>query len=292
MLRARYRIIVQSEWSGERADALIALHARRSADSVARFHDRGGPSPLAVVLTGTDLYKDLPESREAAASLDRADRIVVLQDDALRLLSAAWRRKCDVIFQSARALPRRAKARGRLDCVVVGHLRAEKDPLTLFGALRLVPRDLPISIRHIGSPLDATLGRAARELQAEDPRYRYSGALPRGLARAAMASAHVLIHPSVVEGGANVVVEAVTGGTPVIASRISGNIGMLGPAYPGYFEPRDESGLASRLVQATDDPRYLRALESAAAARKALFAPAAEARAIRRLVEILLAQGR
>lgn len=292
MLRARYRIIVQSEWRGEPADALIALHARRSADSIARFDERGGSSPLAVVLTGTDLYKDLPESRAAAASLDRADRIVVLQDDAPRLLAPAWRKKCEVIFQSARALPRRAKVRGRLDCVVVGHLRAEKDPLTLFGAMRLVPRDLAISIRHIGSPLDAALGRAARELQAEDPRYRYSGALPRGLVRAAMGRAHVLIHPSVVEGGANVVAEAVTGGTPVIASRISGNIGMLGPGYPGYFEPRDESGLAACLVQASDDPLYLRALGSAAAARKRLFAPAAEARAVRHLVEILLVQGR
>ena len=172
--------------------------------------------------------------------------------------------------------------------MVVGHLRAEKDPRTLFGAIRLLPRDLPITIRHIGAALDAGLGREARELQAEDPRYRYAGALPRGLARAAMASAHVLIHPSIVEGGANVVVEAITGGTPVIASRISGNVGMLGRDYPGYFEPQDESGLAARLVQATIDPRYRRALEAAARGRKPRFAPALEARAIRRLVESLL----
>jgi putative glycosyltransferase (TIGR04348 family) len=289
MLRARYRIIVQSEWQhGEPADALIALHARRSADSVARFHDRAGAGRVAVVLTGTDLYKDLPESREAARSLDCADRIVVLQEDAPRLLSAAWRKKCDVIFQSARALRRRAKARGRLDCVVVGHLRAEKDPATLFAAIRLLPEGMAISIRHIGAALDPALGREARALQAEDPRYRYAGALPRGLARAAMASAHVLIHPSIVEGGANVVVEAITGGTPVIASRISGNVGMLGPGYPGYFDARDESGLAARLVQMANDPESLRTLEAAAASRKPLFAPAAEARAIRRLAEILL----
>lgn len=287
MLRARYRVIVQSDWRGESADAMIALHARRSADSIARFADRAGSSRLAVVLTGTDLYKDLPGNPEAARSLDRAGRIVVLQEDAPHLLSAAWRKKCEVIFQSARALRRRAKARGRLDCVVVGHLRAEKDPATLFAAIRLLPGSLAISIRHIGAPLDAELGRAARALQSEDARYRYAGELPRGLARAAMACAHVLVHPSVVEGGANVVVEAVTGGTPVIATRISGNVGMLGSDYPGYFEPRDASGLAGRLVQATQDP-YLRALEAAAAGRKPLFAPAAEERAIRQLAETLL----
>ena len=287
MLRDRYRVIVQSEWRGEDADAMIALHARRSADSIARFHESAGPGPLAVVLTGTDLYKDLPGSREAARSLDLAGRIVVLQEDAPRLLAAAWRRKSEVIFQSAPALRRRAKARGRLDCAIVGHLRAEKDPQTVFGAIRLLPRDLPITIRHIGAALDAGLGREARNLQAEDPRYRYSGALPRGLARAAMASAHVLIHPSIVEGGANVVVEAITGGTPVIASRISGNVGMLGSDYPGYFEPRDESALAACLVQALEDPGYRRALERGCATRKPLFAPAAEARAVRRLAQIL-----
>lgn len=289
MLRSRYRIIVQTQWDGEPADALIALHARRSADSIARFHGKAAGRRLAVVLTGTDLYKDLPESREAARSLDFADRIVVLQEDAPRLLTPAWREKCVVIFQSARRLPRRAKARGRLDCVVVGHLREEKDPRTLFAAVRLLPPDLAITVRHIGAPLDAALGREARALQESDPRYRYSGALPRGLTRAAMAMAHVLVHPSVVEGGANVVVEAITGATPVIASRISGNLGMLGAGYPGYFEARDESGLAACLVQALEDPRYRRALERAAAARKPLFAPAAEARAIGRVAEMLLA---
>ena len=289
MLRARYTIIVQTQWDGEPVDALIALHARRSADSIARFRDCAAGRRMAVVLTGTDLYKDLPDNREAAHSLDCADRIVVLQEDAPRLLSAAWRSKSEVIFQSAPGLRKRAKARGRLDCVVVGHLRPEKDPQTLFRAVGLLPGDLPITVRHIGAPLDAALGREAHALQKRDPRYRYAGALPRGLARAAMASAHVLIHPSIVEGGANVVVEAITGGTAVIASRISGNIGMLGSEYPGYFDARDESGLAARLVQAVQDPRYRRSLDAAAMARKPLFAPATEARALRRLGEFLLA---
>jgi putative glycosyltransferase (TIGR04348 family) len=242
---------------------------------------------MAVVLTGTDLYKDLPQSREAALSLDLADRIVVLQDDAQRLLAPGWREKSQVIFQSARALARRAKARGRLDCVAVGHLRAEKDPRTLFRAVRLLPEGLAISIRHIGAALDPQMGREAHALEREDARYSYSGALPAGLTRAAIAAAHVLVHPSVVEGGANVIVEAITGGTAVIASRISGNVGMLGREYPGYFEAGDESGLAARLVQRAEDPGYRRALQAAAAARKTLFAPAAEARAVRRLAEIL-----
>jgi putative glycosyltransferase (TIGR04348 family) len=289
MLRDRYRPIVQTAWSGERADVLIALHARRSAESIARFHERAEGRRMAVVLTGTDLYKDLPDSREAAASLDGADRIVVLQDDALRLLPAQWRRKAQVIFQSAPLLATRPKARGRLDCVMVGHLRDEKDPRTLFEAVRRIPRELAIRVRHIGAPLDPALGDAARALAQEDPRYRYVGALPHGLARVAIQRAHVLVHPSVVEGGANVIVEAVTAGTPVIASRISGNVGMLGRDYPGFFAPRDAQALAKRLVQALEEPAALACLRSACARRKRLFRPQAEAAAIRSLAACLLA---
>ncbi len=289
MLRDRYRVIVQTRWDGEDADAMVALHARRSAASIAGFHAAAGGARLAVVLTGTDLYRDLPESREAVASLDLAGRVVVLQDDARRFLEARWRRKCSVIVQSAALLAARPKPPGRLGCVVVGHLRQEKDPATVFAAMALLPRDLPITIRHIGSAIEPELGRTARLLARRDARYRYSGALPHGLARAAIHAAHLLIHPSVIEGGANVVVEAVTAGTPVLASRISGNVGLLGPGYPGYFDPRDASGLAARLVQALESPHYLERLRAACARRRPRFRPEAEARAVRALAAALLA---
>jgi glycosyltransferase involved in cell wall biosynthesis len=172
---------------------------------------------------------------------------------------------------------------------MVGHLREEKDPRTLFEAMRRIPPELAIRVRHIGAPLDPALGDAARTLAQEDPRYRYVGALPHGLTRAAIQRAHLLIHPSVVEGGANVIVEAVTAGTPVIASRISGNVGMLGRDYPGFFAPRDAKALAKRLVQALEEPGMLACLRSACARRKRLFRPQAEAAAVHRLAADLLA---
>lgn len=267
---------------------MIALHARRSAESIVRFRRERASGRLAVVLTGTDLYRDLPASVEAAQSLEVADRIVVLQGDAQRLLAPAWRRKSQVIFQSAEPTAPRAKPRGRLDCVMVGHLRDEKDPLTLFAAIDRIPRELPIRVRHIGAPNDDILARAARELAKRDRRYVYAGALPHGLARAAIARAHVLIHPSVIEGGANVVIEAVMSRTPVIASRISGNVGLLGAGYPGYFEPRDASGLAACLVKAWEERGYLRVLSHACGERRALFQPATERRSLRELLERLL----
>jgi putative glycosyltransferase (TIGR04348 family) len=289
MLRDRHRVIVQSEWDGRHADLLIALHAKRSAASIEDYRARQPMSPLVVVLTGTDLYRDLPASREAARSLDLADRIVVLQDDAPAQLAAPWRRKAQVIFQSARALPARRKAKDRLHCVITGHLRGEKDPATLLAAVRRIPAGLPITFRHIGAPLDARLAAMARALERREPRYRYSGALSHGPVRSSIAAAHVLIHPSLMEGGANVIVEAITASTPVIASRVSGNVGMLGADYPGYFAVGDAEQLAQRLIRALQDPAYLRALQAACAGRRRLFAPKTECRAIRGVVASLLA---
>ena len=288
MLRERFKVIVQSEWSGQRCDALIALHARRSAASVAKYRAAAASAPLAVVLTGTDLYRDLPESAEAKSSLDAADEIVVLQDDALNHLHEHWRDKARVIFQSAPALDHIARKAGGLECVVVGHLRGEKSPQTIWEAVAQLPADAPIAIRHIGAALDEALGEAAARCAASDPRYRYEGALSHARTRSAMRRADLLLHPSVMEGGANVIVEAVMAGTPVLASRMSGNVGMLGADYPGYFETGDASGLARLLVQALEDAAFRRALDRACRKRRVLFRPEAEQKAVRGLVTGLL----
>jgi putative glycosyltransferase (TIGR04348 family) len=267
---------------------MIALHARRSAGSIARFAMLHGSRHLAVVLTGTDLYRDLPTSSIVPRSLDAAHRIVVLQEEALRSLQARWRRKARVVLQSAEPIRAARKSRIALNCVAVGHLRPEKDPRTLFAAMRLIPGELPITLRHIGAPLDAALAREAKALATQDPRYRYSGALPHGPARAAIRSAHLLVHPSAMEGGANVISEALMSGTAVVASRVPGNVGLLGRGYPGYFAAGDASGLARRLVQAWKDANYRERLQKACAARRPAFSPAVEKRALRNLLAELL----
>jgi glycosyltransferase involved in cell wall biosynthesis len=86
------------------------------------------------------------------------------------------------------------------------------------------------------------------------------------------------------EGGANVIVEAVLSGTPVLASRMSGNIGMLGARYPGYFEVGDAKGLARELARLCAAPSALRALAMACRERRALFSPATERAAVRKLI--------
>src|SRR5436309_5121257 len=92
------RVLISVRWDGRAADLMIALHARRSHDSIRRFRERFPAPPLAVVLTGTDLYRDIRTDREAQASLVLADRLVVLQDMGKLELPARLRRKPRVAY--------------------------------------------------------------------------------------------------------------------------------------------------------------------------------------------------
>jgi putative glycosyltransferase (TIGR04348 family) len=283
------QVDITSHWQGQPVDALIALHARRSAASVADYAARHPGQPLVVVLTGTDLYRDLPAGdADAARSLDLASAVVVLQDEALRALPQPVRAKAHVIVQSAPRLVRRDQATRTFDMVAVGHLRPEKDPLTLMQAVRLLPPDSRVRVLHIGNALDPALGRAAEATMAECPRYRWLGPLPSAAARRWIARGRALVHTSRLEGGANVVIEALRSEVPVLASRIPGNVGLLGNDYEGYFAPGDAPALAALMQRYAGDTRFAARLAAQCAAVAPRYAPEAESAAVRGLLSGLL----
>lgn len=279
-------VAVSSEWSGDSdGTVLIALHARRSAASIERFRAHRPDGTLAVVLTGTDLYGDLRTDARARHSLECASRLVVLQERGLAALDATSRAKASVIVQSAPALHIERRP-GDADFVAVGHLRPEKDPATLWNAIRLLGDDAhPPTVTHVGAALEGALGDEARVAMALCPGYRWLGAQPHARARRLIAGARALVHPSRVEGGANVVIEAVRSRVPVLASRIDGNVGLLGSDYDGYFPVGDAAALAGIMRRFVGDAGFAAHLVAQCALREPLFRPAAERRAVRALVQ-------
>ncbi len=290
---------ITREWPDAQAvrdDVMLALHARRSATSIAAWAKARSNSTLAVVLTGTDLYGDLAHDTPAQQSMAAAHRLVVLQDLGVEALPASLRAKARVIYQSSTPRQVLHKLPHSLLAVMVGHLRQVKSPQTLFEAARLLRGHAAIRIRHIGEASEPELGELARQTQELCPQYRWLGALPHESTRRAIQRAHVLVHTSAVEGGAHVIMEAALSGTPVLASRIDGNVGMLGDDYGGYFDHGDAAGLAGLLTEcragqlAGNTPGLLQRLSAQCALRAPLFRPDAERAGLTGLVEELLAK--
>jgi putative glycosyltransferase (TIGR04348 family) len=279
MLSDDYRVSLLPHWHGvEDGDpvALIALHARRSAPSIDAWARHWPTRPLIVVLTGTDLYRDIRSDADARRSLAQATHLVALQEHGPLELPAAHRDKCVVIFQSAAPLRPAAKSTRYLQLLMAGHLRAEKDPSTyLRAAQRLRDRD-DLRFEHVGRALDASLADAAQATAQQCPHYRWHGELSHGQTRQRIKHAHVLVNASVMEGGAQVVIEAVQSGTAVLASRIGGHVGLLGDAHPGYFDAGNDAALAALIERCRDEPPFLRSLRAHAEERATLFSPDAE----------------
>jgi putative glycosyltransferase (TIGR04348 family) len=289
MLSRAYRVRIAAHWSEGDEALLIALHARRSAPALAAWRATHTDRPSVLVLTGTDLYRDIASDADAQASLRSADRLVVLNQLGAAALPAGMRAKTRVVLQSCSLRQTLAKPVGSLRALMVGHLREEKSPQTYFDAARLLRDRDDIGLDHIGGALDPALGALAAETMATCPRYRWLGEHSHEATRRRIQRAHVLVHASRMEGGANVVIEAIRSGTPVLASRIDGNVGLLGEGYGGYFAPGDPAALAALLRNARGDPAMLAALRAQCTARAPLFDPMREREALLALLAELVA---
>lgn len=257
-----HQVQVAQDWSGEACDLLVTLHARRSFPALARFHQARPNAPVVVALTGTDLYYDLKSSAEARRSLEIASRLVVLQPLALDAIPADLRSKGRVIYQSAEPPEHPDPPAGNLFQVcVLAHLRTVKDPLRTAHAARDLPVDSRVRVAHAGGVLDPELAREAEAEQDRNSRYRWLGDLSHEGALRLLAGSHLLALTSLLEGGANVISEAIAASVPVISTYIPGSVGILGPNYPGYFPIGDTRALCRLMQQAEADHAFYAELQ-------------------------------
>jgi putative glycosyltransferase (TIGR04348 family) len=282
-----YRVrVVPSSSNAPEGDLLIALHARKTARLVAEFRRRFPGRPIVVVLTGTDVYRDLGRSAAADASLKTADAIVTLQPLAIERIATTLRKKARAVIQSARiaSKPRSPRRRAYVRLCVLGHLRPEKDPLRAAFALRNVAREVPVEVVQAGRALDPKYLRQIEKIAAREPRYRYAGELSRAAALRLLASSDALVLSSRMEGGANVASEAIALGVPVLASRIDGNVGILGRGYRGYYDAGSTRQLAELIEHFARDRTFARALRAQIAKLRPLVAEKRERDDLRRVV--------
>ena len=297
-----HRVTISQRYAGEPLDLLIAIHVKRSYPAVREFHRVYPGKPLIVALAGTDLYRDLPHSRRARKSLELAGRIIVLQPRALDELAPHLRRKARVIYQSSADVPARfatskarvasASTRGN-DAVrpfpicVVGHLRAVKDPFRAAMAARLLPASSRIQILQVGGAMTPAMAARARAEMKRNQRYRWLGEQAPARVRRILARSCASVLSSRMEGGANAISESLRAGVPVLASRVPGNVGMLGRGCPGYFSFGNTAQLAKLMNRFERDARFRRELHRWCKRLAPLFVPKRERAAWKTLLREL-----
>jgi len=287
-LQARgHRVVITTDYRGEKTDLLLALHAWRSAEAVARYRQCCPGQPLIVALTGTDIYRFQHSHPEVTLeSMAAADVLIGLHDRVHQGIPAQYASRLAVVLQSAQPLSRRLPpVRRHFDVCVVGHLRDEKDALRAAFAAAGMPSESRLRVLQVGKAHNDDWASMATAEMKQNPRYRWLGEVPRGEVRRLLAKSRLMVISSVMEGGANVVSEACVAGLPVIASDIEGNRGLLGDDYPGYYPVRDTAALAQLLSRAENDPAWLEALRRHCVKRASRFRPEAEQASLAAAVE-------
>lgn len=280
---------LEERYDGGSCDLMIALHARRSFESIERFRELHPDLPLIVTLTGTDLYRDIRTSSNAQKSLALATRLIVLQSMGLAKLSRRLRAKTRVIYQSAENVNGRASPaeNGFFRVCVIGHLRPEKDPLRTALAARQLPGSSRVRVLHIGRPLTKEMSKRLRAEAARNPRFQWLGELPHWKTRQILAGCHLLSLTSRMEGSSNVLSEAIASSVPVVASKIPGLMGTLGKNYPGYFPVGETRALARLLQKAESNLAFYRRLKNYCDRLAPLVDPKRERKAWKKLLNEL-----
>lgn len=289
-----HSVVVCKEFSQGEFDLLIALHARRSARSIRRFHKLYNHLPIILILTGTDLYHDIRSNQSAMDSLEYATRLVTLQRLGPLELSPRMRQKTRSIIQSATEIPTPKitnSSDNQFQIAVVGGLRPVKDPFRTALAVRTLPKDSSVMVVHVGPAMSPQMEKRALIESERNPRYQWIGERSYPATRKIIRESNLLVLSSRSEGGANVLCESISDSTPILASRIPGSVGILGEDYPGYFPTGDTIELSRMISLAEKDPAFIQGLHRYCHSLKKLVSPEVEKMAWNYLLEEVQPQG-
>lgn len=248
----------------KRFDLLLAMHGEKCAKVIQQYRAGNPEGKILLALTGTDIYPH--PSEVTLSSMNEANGIIVLQEHAITIIPPEFRSRATVVIQSASPGLKSASTPrpDSFDVCVIGHLREVKNPMLTARASRLLPITSRIRIQQAGGILESKFETEVIREENENPRFHWLGELSASEVESLLSSCRLLVLTSHHEGGARVIGEAIAAGTPVVASRIDGVVGLLGESYPGFFPDGDAKSLAQILDRAETVPEFYNSLVEAA----------------------------
>ncbi len=283
-----HKVNVITEYTGQSADVFIALHAWRSAEAVQQFKSKYPNVPIIVAITGTDAYRFIQSHpKETMQSIITADYLVGLHDLISNVLPLEQRYKMHVIKQSAQTVSQRKPYKRFFHVAVMGHLRDEKDPMRPALAVRNLPKSSKIQVHHYGKAHSPKWAALAENEMAINARYTWHGEIAHHKIRQVYQRSNCLVLPSRMEGGANVISEAIVAGLPIVASDIEGSVGLLGQDYKAYYPVEDEHALQNLLLKMESNELFYQQIEQSCIAKKSQFTRQKEQQGWQALLKIL-----
>ena len=162
-----HQVEISNRWSGKNTDALIALHAYRSHASIVQFRKLHPNSPIILIITGTDVYRDMASHPEVLKSMEISDAIVILQSAALTMIPKHLQTKTHVIYQSTKSVKRKTLLKKSFLISVIGHLRPEKNPFCTAESLKYLRLESKIQVLHLGKAMSPEMKSLAKAYSKE-----------------------------------------------------------------------------------------------------------------------------
>ncbi len=153
-------------------------------------------------------------------------------------------------------LPRGSDTDGKIVLVMVGRFAAQKDHATLLRAMPEIIRVYPgVRLLLVGSGEERS---GMEELAGELGVSGYVSFLgQRADVADILATSDLFVLPSLFEGLPLAILEAMSVGLPVAATRIGGTLEALGEDYPFFAKPQNPASLAATILDALSDRERL-----------------------------------
>lgn len=280
-----HKVNVITQYEGQDADVFIALHAWRSATAIKQFKSSYPKTPIIVAITGTDAYRYIhSHTDETLHSIKTADYLIGLHDLIANVLPQNQRYKMHIIKQSALSIKKRFPYKRYFHVAIMGHLREEKDPMRPAIAVRNLPSKSKIHVHHYGKAHSQEWAETAKQEMLINPRYTWHGEVTQHKIRLVYQRSNCLVLPSRMEGGANVISEAIMAGLPIISSDIEGSIGLLGHDYQAYYPVENTHALKDLLLKMESDKSFYQTIEHSCLNKQKDFMPELEQKAWHKLL--------